>query len=52
MLYVPFDDIQPTTRLKRFIFRFICVAGTWIRQSRQHKLRLYTDRPYHMVRFG
>jgi hypothetical protein len=47
-----FDDIRPTTRLKRFIFRFICVAGTWIRQSRQYKLRLYTDRPYNLVRFG
>jgi hypothetical protein len=47
-----FHDIQPVTRLKRFIFRFICVAGTWIRQGRQYKLRLYTDRPYNQVRFG
>jgi hypothetical protein len=47
-----FHDIQPSTRLKRFIFRFICVAGTWIRQARQYKLRLYSDRPYHLVRFG
>jgi hypothetical protein len=47
-----FADIKPTSRLKRFIFCFICVAGTWIQQSRQHKLRLYTDRPYNMVRFG
>jgi hypothetical protein len=47
-----FHDIQPSTRLKRFIFRFICVAGIWIRQGRQHILRLYTDRPYNQVRFG
>jgi hypothetical protein len=47
-----FHDIQPVTRLKRFIFSFICVAGTWIRQGRQYKLRLYTDRPYNQVRFG
>ena len=41
-----FKDILPTTRLKRFIFRFICVPGQWIYQNRQWKLRLYTDRPY------
>jgi len=41
-----FKDISPTSRIKRFIFKFICVAGKWIRQSRQWKLRLYTDRPY------
>lgn len=41
-----FTDIPLTSRMKRFIFRFICVAGKWIRQSRQWKLRLYTDRPY------
>lgn len=41
-----FDDILPTSRLKRFIFRFICVSGRWIKQSRQWILRLYTDRPY------
>jgi hypothetical protein len=47
-----FDDIFPNTRLKRFIFRFICVAGRWIKQGRQHKLRLYTDRPYNLLIFG
>lgn len=41
-----FEDIQPTTRLKRFIFRFISVAGKWVYSSRQWKLKLYTDRPY------
>jgi hypothetical protein len=41
-----FKDIPSTSRIKRFIFKFICVAGKWIRQSRQWKLRLYTDRPY------
>ena len=46
-----FKNIQPATRLKRFIFRFICVAGKWIRQSRQQFLRLYTDRPYEKLRF-
>ena len=41
-----FDNILPATRLKRFIFRFISVAGRWVYQNRQWKLRLYTNRPY------
>jgi len=41
-----FDDIQPTTRLKRFIFRFITVAGKWLFSGRQWVLKLYTERPY------
>lgn len=41
-----FTDIPIVSRMKRFIFRFICVAGKWVRQSRQWKLRLYTERPY------
>jgi hypothetical protein len=41
-----FTDILPTSRLKRFLFKFICVPGQWIRRSRQWILRLYTDRPY------
>jgi hypothetical protein len=41
-----FDDIQPTTRLKRFIFRFITVAGKWVYSGRQWVLNLYSDRPY------
>jgi hypothetical protein len=44
-----FDDIQPTTRLKRFIFRFITVAGKWIYSGRQWVLKLYTDRPYDLL---
>jgi hypothetical protein len=41
-----FEDIKPTTRLKRFIFRFISVAGKWIYSGRQWVLKLYTNRPY------
>jgi len=44
-----FDNIQPTTRLKRFIFRFITVAGKWIYTGRQWVLKLYTDRPYDLL---
>lgn len=41
-----FKDIKPTSRLKRFIFRFISVAGQWVYRHRQWTLKLYTDRPY------
>ena len=47
-----FTDIPLTSRMKRFLFRFICVAGKWIRQSRQWKLRLYTDRPYEKLQMS
>lgn len=43
---IVFEDIMPTTRLKRFIFRFITVAGKWIYTGRQWVLKLFTDRPY------
>ena len=42
-----FDDIFSTTRLKRFVFRFITVAGKWVYQGRQWILKLYSNRPYH-----
>jgi len=41
-----FTNISTTTRLKRFIFRFISVAGKWVFQGRRWILKLYTDRPY------
>jgi len=41
-----FTDILPTSRLKRFIFRFIAVAGQYVYRGRQWILKLYTDRPY------
>jgi hypothetical protein len=47
-----FKNILPTTRLKRFIFRFICVAGKWTRSGRQNILKLYTERPYEQLNFG
>jgi len=41
-----FKDIMPTTRLKRFIFRFISVVGKWVYSGRQWVLKLFTDKPY------
>ncbi|GHT53396.1 hypothetical protein AGMMS49982_16260 [Bacteroidia bacterium] len=44
-----FDDILPTSRLKRFIFRFVCVPGRYVYRGRQWVLQLYTTRPYERV---
>ena len=44
-----FDDINPTTRIKRFVFRFITVAGRWVNQGREWILKLYTKRPYYQL---
>jgi len=44
-----FTDIPSTSRLKRFIFRFINVCGQWVYRGRQWVLTLYTDRPYEKV---
>jgi hypothetical protein len=44
-----FNDILPTSRLKRFIFRFIAVSGRYVYRGRQWILQLYSDRPYEMV---
>lgn len=47
-----FDGIKPTTRLKRFVFRFITVSGKWVYQSRQWILKMFTNRPYEKLIFG
>jgi hypothetical protein len=44
-----FTDILPTSRLKKFIFRFITVPGRYVYQGRQWILQLYTDKPYEKV---
>jgi len=45
-----FTNLKPTSRLKRFVFKFISVAGQWIYQGRQYKLRLFSDKPYYDLR--
>jgi hypothetical protein len=44
-----FEGINPTTRLKRFVFRFITVAGKWRYQGRQWVLKLYSKLPYEQL---
>ena len=33
--------LSPEFRIKKFIFRFICIPAKWIKSARIHKLRLY-----------
>jgi len=44
-----FEDINPTTRIKRFVFRFITVAGRWVYQGREWILKLFTKRAYNQL---
>ncbi len=41
-----FEGIGASTRIKRFVFRFITVAGKWVYQGRQWVLKLYSKQPY------
>ncbi len=49
MVAEKFDDINSTTRIKRFVFRFITVAGRWVYQGREWILKLFTKRPYNQL---
>ena len=44
---VPF--VKPYFRLKKFIFRFVTVPFKWIRRGRQKILKLFTEKPYHLL---
>ena len=46
---IVFENIKPTTRLKRFIFRFKSVAGKWRYAGRQWILTLFTKQPYELL---
>lgn len=38
--------LKPNYRLKKFIFRFITVAGKWTRTGRSYALKLFTEKDY------
>lgn len=46
---IVFDDQEPGSRIKRFIFRFIAVPAEWIKTGRQWVLNLYSDKPYKLL---
>lgn len=35
--------LKPTDRIKKFIFRFICVPAKWVKTARTWKLRIYGE---------
>jgi hypothetical protein len=41
--------VENTFRLKKFIYRFVVVPYKWIKKGGQKTLKLFTDRPYHLV---
>ena len=42
--------LEATSRVKRFVFRFVQVPFRWVFRSRQWHLQLYTGRPYDRLR--
>ena len=42
--------LEATSRVKRFVFRFVNVPFRWVFRSRQWHLQLYTCRPYNQLR--
>lgn len=44
---VPF--VKSNFRLKKFIFRFVVVPFKWIKRGRQKILKLFTEKPYHLL---
>ena len=36
-----FKNLKPTYRMKRFIFRFVCIPAKWVKTGRTVKLRIY-----------
>jgi len=40
-----YKNLSPLFRLKKFIFRFICIPATWIKKYKTWKLILYGDIP-------
>ncbi len=40
------EGLLPKFRIKKFIFRFICIPAKWIKTGRSYKLRLYGEIAY------
>lgn len=43
------DFVKPSFRIKKFIFRFMTVPYKWITRGRQKILKLFTEKPYHLL---
>ena len=42
--------LEATSRVKKFVFRFVQVPFRWVFRSRQWHLQLFTSRPYDRLR--
>ncbi|QGY43471.1 IS1380 family transposase [Maribellus comscasis] len=40
-----YKNLKPNFRIKKFIFRFVCIPAKWVRTGREIKLRLYGSIP-------
>lgn len=41
--------VEKTSRVKKFVFRFIAVPTNWIKTTQQYILNYYTDKPYYIL---
>lgn len=41
--------VEATSRVKRFVFRFVTVPAKWVRTARQNVLNIYSERPYDIL---
>ena len=44
-----FSGLKKNFRIKKFIFRFITVPAKWIKRGRRMILKIYSDKPYHLL---
>ena len=42
--------LEATSRVKKFVFRFVQVPFRWVFRGRQWHLQLFTSRPYDQLR--
>ena len=45
-----FPSLKPNFRIKKFIFRFIIVPAKWITRSRGDILKIYSKKPYELLK--
>jgi len=41
--------VEATSRVKRFVFRFVTVPAKWVRTARRDVLNIYSERPYGLL---
>jgi hypothetical protein len=41
--------VEVTSRVKRFVFRFVTVPAKWVRTARRDVLNIYSERPYGLL---